>query len=260
MGSNLIYAYGIIKSDSSGLNLSSISPELQSLHTHNFFVLYTHVSESSFGQQALDRNMKRVEWVEPQVRAHLEMLGTIMEICDILPFKFATVFISKQSLLEKIESSYNELSDKFNRIEGREEWALKVFVDFEVLEKQIEKYSQKFKNLENEIQNSSSGKAYLLKKKKAELIKDEVKAIAQIQVSNLIEQIKPFVKEIVFHNVQSKEITQKDSDMLRNVALLIDKSDKSRVFGIIENWQNDKSKEGFEVICNGPWPPFSFTS
>ena len=259
MVNELIYVYCI--SDSL-LLADSISDQndLKCLKFHEFYAIVKQVSSDEFSEENLNKNFADLPWIELHARNHIRIIGEVMKNRTVIPFKFGTIFNSEESLLEFIHKYSSSLNENLKNIKGKEEWSVKIYCNYTLLNNQITELSEDVYNLEQEILNSKPGKAFLLKRKKVELIEKEVQKVIQLSGQTCYEELARLSELTQINKLLPEEISEKTDSMILNISCFVSQVRVSEFLDAFDELQKKYKKIGFDMATAGPWPPFSFTS
>lgn len=257
MTTDLIYVYCL--SNSQPVLPETIElKDLKSLVFGNSHVVVKYVSSEEFSEENFKRNLSDIEWLETNAREHVEVINALMVRNTVIPFKFGTIFHAESSL-EKFVTDYSDsLFENFQQIEGKEEWSVKIYCDRKSLSEQIDELSEETAALEKQIMASSPGKAFLLKRKKSELIENEMDRICKSYGQNYYNEFKNLSVSTNLNNLLPKEFTGREDTMILNAAFLVRKSKVNDFINTVDMLGKKDGHSGFFIETNGPWPPFSF--
>lgn len=259
MGQELIYIYCISQKKP---ELKDFTPDdnIYSIYYQDIYSIVSKVSENEFGEESLKKNFGDMKWVESKARKHMQVVIRIMETATVIPFKFATVFKTEDGLEKMIETYSQQIKDKIVELNGKKEWAIKIYCDMEKLRENIIKKESGIKKIRKEIKvnSSSPGKVYFLKKKEEELIKSAM----QEKCAEYGERSFRILKECSFksqiNNLLPKEATEGKKDMILNASFLVEKGKVSDFMKLTDCLKTAYGDEGFEFAGTGPWPPYNF--
>jgi len=259
MKSDLIYVYCLTE------NLPEFDSKfkdegLKSLVIGNFCIVIKYVSGDEFSEENFKRNLSNINWLEKNAREHVEIINSIMEQDTLIPFKFGTIFLSEDSLIKFIGDYSESLTENFRHIHGKEEWSVKIYCDRNLMCEQIDELSEESADLEKQISASSPGKAFLLKRKKTDLIENEMDRLCQGYGQEYFDELNNFSEATNINNLLPKEVTGREDTMILNAAFLVN---KNKVLDFTRTADSIGKKEGnsfFFIETTGPWPPFSFIS
>jgi hypothetical protein len=174
------------------------------------------------------------------------------EFGTVIPLAFNTIFMGNdETVKEWLNRYYSQLKTLLERLRGKEEYEVQIFLDNKFLMKILEE-DEEVRRLREEIEkNNFSGTAYLLKKRQEKRL-----ALINYYAEKLYNRVKELADETLLKNVNNEVLKKwQDKLVILNLSLLVHK-DK------IQNLRNaltDVNKtEGFAVKLSGPWPPYSF--
>ncbi|EAR13310.1 hypothetical protein PI23P_02412 [Polaribacter irgensii 23-P] len=259
MVNELTYVYCI---SDSPLPVHSISDQkdLECLKFGTFYGYVKKVSPDEFSEENLNKNFNNLPWIERHARNHIRIIGEIMKSSIVIPFKFGTVFNSEESLGNFIQKYTSSLNENLKNIKGKEEWSVKIYCNYTVLNEEIMELSEDVRNLEQEISKSKPGKSFLLKRKKVELIEKEVAKVVQLSGQICYEEVKRFSELTQVNSLLSAEHSDRKDSMILNISCFVNQVSVTEFIDAIGELQKKYKKIGFDISTAGPWPPFSFTS
>jgi len=258
MNSGLIYVYCI---SNRSIQLDQVPVDnLKCFVFGEYYVLVKNVSPDEFSEENLKKKFADLSWIEKNARDHIEVISQIMKSCTVIPFKFGTIYKSEEGLGKFISDYSDSLKENLVNIEGKEEWSVKIYFDSKVLNKQIAEHSENIRNIEQQILESLPGKAFLLKKKKTELIKKEVEKIIKNCGQTCYDEFKNISELSRINNLLPKELTERSDDMILNTSFFIKKQRVADFVNAVDLLQGKYNNIGFDIDVSGPWPPFSFIS
>ena len=259
MNNELIYVYCLTNSKP---ELETIEGPrgLRSILVEGFYVIVRDVSADDFSEASFKKHLSDLMWLESNARDHIEIINIIMNNSSVIPFKFGTIFQEEDSVKKFVADYSDSLTENFRLVGGREEWALKIYCDRKALCHQIDELSEEAAALENQIMSSSPGKAYLLKRKKADLIETEMNRISKIYGQKYFDEFSNLSERTNLNNLLPKEITGREDTMILNATFLVNKNKVTDFKDAAELFVQKDRNSGFTLEMTGPWPPFSFIS
>lgn len=196
---------------------------------------------------------KAAEWI--LTHQYVIDLAT-KEFGTVIPLTFDTIFKGDDETVKQwLREEYRELKTLLEKLDGKAEYGVQIFVENDFVEKAPEK-NEEIQRLKKEIENKPKGAAYLLRKKLERKLELERKALAYKHAKNLYNQIKKLVDNVKLDSTK-KEVSEKwkDKQMILNLACLAYK-DNIQSLGNMLGEVNKRN--GFAVRFTGPWPPYSF--
>ncbi|MCK9422957.1 MAG: GvpL/GvpF family gas vesicle protein [Bacteroidales bacterium] len=259
MINDLIYVYCISNSPPD-LRKNNALEGLKCITFQGFYTVVKLVSYSEFSEENLKKNLSDITWLEFNARAHVRIISLLMEDCTVIPFKFGTIYHTQDSLKKFITDYSDSFIENFLIIQGKEEWSVKIYCDRRTLCERIDELSEEAATLEKEIMASAPGKAFLLRRKKADLIENELNKLTKSYGQEYYNEINKMSENTTLNNLLPKELTGREDTMILNSAFLVRK-DKAVDFVTTISFLRKKYPDlGFDIEMTGPWPPFSFVS
>lgn len=102
---------------------------LRSLELAGLQAVLSEVDLAEFGEEGLRRNLEDLGWLEQVARRHDDVVGFVAAHAPVAPMRLATVFLGEASLRERLDEWGAGLHAALDRVEGCQEWSVKVYVD-----------------------------------------------------------------------------------------------------------------------------------
>lgn len=257
MMNDLIYVYCISRSPF-GLVPNMETKGLKSLMFDDFYVIVKYVSESEYSEENFKKNLSDIQWVESNAREHIRVISMIMEYGTVIPFKFGTIYNTKAGLKKFITDYSGSLIENFHHIGGKEEWSVKIYCDRKELCEQIDELSEEAAALEKQIMASSPGKAFLLTRKRTELIENEMERLCKNYGQEYYDEFKNLSESASLNNLFPKEFTGRKDTMILNATFLVSKNKVTDFKSTVDTLRKRDGNSGFFIEATGPWPPYNF--
>ncbi len=196
------------------------------------------------------------EKVEEWILAHQYVIDMATEeYGTVVPLTFDTIFKGNdETLKEWLGKEYVQLKTLLAKLEGKAEYGVQIFLEKEQIEKTLNE-NLEIQSLKMNLDNASSGTAYLLKKKIENKIQLEKHLVIDRYATEIYSQIKNLVDETKLYST-NKTVPDKwqNKQMILNITCLVSKEKIASLGNSLGNFKN----EGFAVRFTGPWPPYSF--
>ncbi|MEK7332365.1 MAG: GvpL/GvpF family gas vesicle protein [Nitrospirota bacterium] len=258
MSVELRYLYCVTEKIPEGKVISGTGEDVHFIFNKGIYAAVSKVEEHEFSEENLKINLNNMEWLESRVRKHEKVIEEVMEQSAVIPFKFATIFKADESLQAMLDSNRDAFKNILKQIEGKEEWGVKIYCDMEKFKNAAIKENEQIQHMEKEIASSTSGRAYLLAKKKEKLADDIVNIKIVSYAQGFIEVLKEHSIEVRINRLLPKEVTERKDEMLLNTALLIEKSNLRNFINNMNYLKEKYNRKGLDFNCTGPWPPYNF--
>lgn len=260
MGEAAFYLYGVTQD---GAAEAGLPQGVFTIRVGKVKALVKEVSLDEFGEEALKRNLKDPKWLQAQLWEHEGVLEAVMQQATVLPMKFGTIFITQERLFERLEAHEAELLQLLEQLAGQEEWGVKGFCDRSFVEGRVQQESEKLKVLEAQQVGQPAGTAFLLKKKKERLLKEEVELWLAKEIQAIYEGLLPYSSQAKLNPPLGQgltELTGKKGEMVINAAFLVPKERVSDFDEAVERLSQALREKGIELERVGPFPAYNFSA
>lgn len=230
------------------------------LYYQGLYAVVSNVSTDEFSEENLKKNLANLEWIKEKANVHEKVIEAVMKNSCVIPFKFGAIFNTEENLKIMLKEHISEFKDTLNYLEGKEEWGVKIYCDIDKLKENLIREDKGLLNIDKEINSASPGKAFILKKKKVELVNTSVNKKLNDYGQLIFERLNKHSIDSRINKLLPKEVTERKDEMILNSAFLI-KKDKVENFMEAESALKEIFEEmGFFLDCTGPWPPYNFTN
>jgi hypothetical protein len=225
--------------------------QIYAIHYRDIAVL-THDCKPEPYNSADER--QAIDWV----LCHEKVIEAAMSsYANVLPFAFNTIIKGKpdeaaaDSLIHWIETNYNRLKSKLETVSGKKEYIVKVFLDCRIAAAELMNIDIEIKALQEEVNSSAKGKAFLMKGKLQTLLKQKMADHADKLFHDIYTSITQTIAEC---RVEKSKPPEKDQLMLLNLSCLAEINECEKLGEVLEQIKYP----GVTVSFSGPWPPYSF--
>jgi hypothetical protein len=238
-GEQALYLYGVSPASAKTpvLKMLGIDGEhgVEAISCAGFTCWITPVDAHEFAAE-LARKMEELEWLAETSVRHQKVVATIAEKITLLPTRFGTVFLSRESLNKDVAERKTKLTASFSQVKDADEWGVKVFLTAPSKPALI---------------SAKSGKDYL--KKKAE-------AIAASRASGPDAEIQAMASELAKLSrgtAASNKVSSGQQGLQWQSSFLLPRAKRKQWDGVLmkyaKRWANSR-----RIETSGPWPPYSF--
>jgi len=256
MATDIIYAYCLLNTQPD-LHQNMNLRNLKSIAIDDYIVVVKFVFSDEFSEENFKRNLLDIDWLEYNNHEHVEVITLLMNQITVIPFKFGTLFNNENSLKKFITDHSDSLIENFLHIDGKEEWSVKIYCNRKALSEQIDELSEEMATLEKQIMASSPGKAFLLKRKKSELVEYEMDRICKSYGQNYYDEFRKLSASTNLNNLLPKEFTGREDTMILNAVFLVNKANVNDFRNTVNTFRKAGISDFF-IETTGPGPPFSF--
>ncbi len=253
----LIYIYCI--TSEKPIILSSWNEEgIFYFEVDKLFVTMKYVSENEYSETNIKNNIANEAWLDVNVRKHLKVICDVMQTNTVIPFNFGTIYKSEESLRSFVATYCADFNDVLLHLDNKQEWSAKAFCDKEKIIENISLLSQNVFDIDLQIKSSSPGKAYILNKKKQDIIAKEINSIYNNISKRVFTCLNELSEEYRLHAILPGELSENNNDMIINATFLIKKEQIDNFIKLADNLIVEHENIGLFLEIKGPWPPYSF--
>ena len=221
---------------------------LHAVEHRGLAAVVSDVDLDEFGEEGLRRHMEELSWLEEVARGHDDVVRGLAGLGAVAPLRLATICLDDQAVRARLEEWHAELEAALQRVEGRAEWSVKLYVD---------RPGEADRPPEPVSREPGAGAAYLRRKQTLTQRRQE----ASQQAADLAEQLHALAAD---HAVASRRLRAQDprltghtGTMVLNGAYLVPADDESFAEALAR-FAGEHPE--LRVVVQGPWPPYSFAS
>jgi hypothetical protein len=239
--SHVLYLYGISQSHLPDLPTQAGidgRARIEAVECDGVVCWISRVSRVEF-EENLARNMENLDWLTRASVAHQAAISAVARETEILPARLNTIFLNQDSLFTHVRESLRTLKRDFKRVQGADEWGIKVFAL-----KQPARPNSKIR----------SGKEYL--QAKAALLP---KRQSTSEMSSDLVEFGEALKEVALETAAPGSVSSGQRGLALQTTLLVKKADRKKLESVVRKFSK-RWDEVRRIECTGPWPPYSFVS
>lgn len=256
--SGLIYLYCVLGQVPKLKEVQSLMGGLYFVYAQGLYAVAGEVSPAEFGEENLKKNLTDLEWVKQKASLHEKIIEGIMKYACVIPFKFATLFNTEDSLKTMLKKHAVVMKENLSNLRDKQEWGVKLYCDTEKLKCHLSGNDAELLKLEGELKSSSPGKAYILKKKKEGLLDSILTQRLNEASKSSFERLKEKSLQTRVNRLLPKEVTERQEDMILNAAFLVDKNKVGDFKAVLPNLEAEYADRWLVFDCTGPWPAYNF--
>jgi len=226
----------------------------------------SNISLEEFASEEIQKKAREdLSWIKEKAVTHERVIEGAMrendKILSLIPIRFGTILKDKARLEETLNKDYSGIKEVLDRIRGKQEWSVKVYLkDREKFEQVIKEKNESIKEKEKYIASLPEGMAFFMEEELTEVISKEVDKELNNIVEVLFESIGKQAVASIKNKIFGKELTGKREPMVLNSAFLIPEGEIVNFKEEAGELDQEIQAKGFYLEYSGPWPPFNFTS
>lgn len=235
----LLYLYGITDHAAKADTLEGVdgASRVEPVECASFLCWVSRVDAQDYGEN-LQARMDNLDWLAAASVRHQKVVGAIHDQTTILPARFATIFLSEQTLSADVSHRASELKKDFERLSGADEYGVKIFG---VPQTAIVGETPK------------SGRDYLARK--SEMLRDRPQMAVTEELKRFIADLRDLASQVV----EGGSVTSAQRNLLWQGSFLLPRAARKKLEATLAAFHREHSGR-YRVECTGPWPPYSFVA
>ncbi|GAA0908673.1 GvpL/GvpF family gas vesicle protein [Streptomyces thermoalcalitolerans] len=220
------------------------------LHHHGLVAVVSEVPERDFSEEPLRAHLEDLDWLAATARAHQGVVDALTVVTTPLPLRLATVFRDDSGVRSMIEAREDHFRATLDRLEGRVEWGVKVYVEPEQSLSAAQSAAQP-------APKAASGREYLRQRRQQTRASEDMWRKAETFAARLHEELAAFAEDSRLHAPQNPALSGVEGRNVLNASYLVTRHDSEEFVELVDRVKDDVP--GVRVELTGPWAAYSFT-
>jgi len=208
------------------------------------------VPASDYDEAPLNEHLRDLDWLAPRAAAHQEVNGRLHELLDaVVPVSFGAIYRDDDGVRTLLRSRAGELAERLASLRGRSEWIVSIERDAGRPSE-----SDALGALEREIAGAPPGRAFLLGKRREEVVRDErrerdatIAAVAEAAVGTIAERL---YREPLIEGAETPAVAR--------FSVLVPRDRQPDLASAVRELERSHEGGGYRVRLSGPWPAYRF--
>ncbi|MEV5439939.1 GvpL/GvpF family gas vesicle protein [Streptomyces sp. NPDC052682] len=245
--SGLRYVYAVCRPFGTPLQaqLTGVAGDPPRVLTHHGLVaVVSHVPERDFAEEPLRAHLEDLDWLTATARAHQGVIDALTTVTTPLPLRLGTVFRDDSGVRSMIEAREDDFRRTLERLEGRVEWGVKVYVD------------EPPQEAARPAQKPASGRDYLRQRRMQTRSHEEMWQKAEEFAGRLHDTLSTFAEDARLHAPQNPALSGAAGRNVLNAAYLVPRARSEEFVELVDRTKGEVP--GMRVELTGPWAAYSF--
>jgi hypothetical protein len=248
------YLYAVTRHPAAAVEVAGLDEAPIRLVEHRGLVaLVSDVDLADYGEEGLRTNLEDLRWLETVARGHDAVVRAATAGGPLTPFRLATVFFNDESMLARLDESYDALLRALDRVDDRMEWSVKVLVP-DVPADEVSPGT----DAQSTPGRARSGTDYLMQKRAAQQHRESAADRAAGLADDLHQALSTGVVASRRLSPQDPRLTGHKGTMVLNAAYLVDNATADAFVDTVADLH--RSHPTVSIDLHGPWPPYSFAT
>ncbi|MFE5604710.1 GvpL/GvpF family gas vesicle protein [Streptomyces coelicoflavus] len=255
----LRYVYAVCRPFDAALQaqLTGVAGDPPRLLPHGDLVaVVSHVPEAAFGEEALRAHLEDLDWLTATARAHQQVVDALTAVTTPLPLRLATVFRDDSGVRLMLEERAAAFGRTLDRLDGRVEWGVKVFVETERTEQADQAGGETSAASARPAPKPVSGRDYLRQRRRQSRANDDLWSRAEGFATGLHTELSGRADDARLHAPQNPRLSGAAGRNVLNAAYLVRRDASEEFVERVDRTKDDVP--GIRVELTGPWAAYSF--
>ncbi|GGV75282.1 gas vesicle protein [Streptomyces griseoloalbus] len=213
---------------------------------HDLVAVVSHVPEADFAEEPLRAHLEDLDWLTTVARAHQGVIDALTTVATPLPLRLGTVFRDDSGVRSMIEAREENFLRTLDRLEGRVEWGVKVYVEPEPTPKEPATPAPK----------PASGRDYLRQRRMRTKAQEDLWQRAESFATRLHETLSECAEDSRLHAPQNPTLSGASGRNVLNAAYLVPRAESEEFVERVDRTKD--GTPGLRVELTGPWAAYSF--
>ena len=253
--STLVYVYAVTdalaETSFGGIDLAPI----RWVDAGALYAAVSDVPQAEFAEEPLNARLSDMDWLGPRAVAHQEVNAHLQRTQEALvPLSFGTVFHTDDRVRQFLDDNRESLSARLERVRGAGEWVLSLRQVAPLSFGDLARRSPALRAARSEIDASPPGRAHLMRRRLAELERDERRRLESDTARAVLDLLRSATRDVFAEPLPRDTL---DRPLLR-ASLLVARRDESAFEDAVERVRARWPAPIYELSLTGPWPPYRF--
>ncbi|MFF3846328.1 GvpL/GvpF family gas vesicle protein [Streptomyces sp. NPDC002328] len=218
------------------------------LHHHGLIAVVSDVPVRDFAEEPLHAHLEDLDWLSATARGHQQVIDALTAVTTPLPLRLATVFRDDSGVRVMIEEREDDFRRTLDRLQGRVEWGVKVYVEPQAEAAESAEPAEPAK--------PASGRDYLRRRRMQARAQDDTWQRAERFAGRLHSLLSEHADAARLHAPQNSALSRASGQNVLNAAYLVPRSDSEEFVEIVDRTKGQEP--GMRVELTGPWAAYSF--
>jgi hypothetical protein len=221
--------------------------------------LVSDVPLDEFGDEALRHNLNELEWLAATAVAHETVVDSALKATTVVPMRLCTIFRDDDAVEKMLARERGDLEATLARLQGAQEWGVKVVADAEALNDAVERESERLRELRRGIASVGEGAGYLASRELERATREEAEAQLERRTRAIHEGLAGLALDARVNPPSNRDLAGYQGDMVLNGAYLVAHERTEELRALIARLGEEHGAHGLAIDLTGPWPPYNFS-
>jgi hypothetical protein len=208
------------------------------------------VPASDYEEEPLNERLQDLEWLAPRAASHQEVNGKLLELAAaVIPLAFGAIYRDAEGVRELLRTRADDFADRLRAVEGRAEWIVSIERDGSGAPT-----GGAVRALDAEIAAAPPGRAFLLGKRRDEVIREE----RRTRDAAVAEETWATIEAIAERVYREPLIDDPTAVAIARFSVLANRDREVELGDVVRRLGASGASDGYRVRLSGPWPAYRF--
>lgn len=230
---------------------------LFTLGAERLLAVVSRVPASLFLEEPLNALLADLPRLAPYVLRHEDAVRRLSSVRPgLLPMSFGTVYRSNERVVALLRKHSHEFHALLERLLDKDEWGIKLFADSRCVIAAAEGATEVLRALAGEIAAASPGRAYLLAKRREQLLAGEARRLLGEAIDRVLQDLAKASASM--ERDQLPNPVGEGPQLVAKAAFLVERARAAQFRSLAGEIQRSCPAIGCTLELTGPWAPYSF--
>jgi len=198
------------------------------------------VPASEYDEAPLNEHLQDLDWLAPRAAAHQDVNGRLLEITGgIVPLAFGAIYRGPEGVRTLLEARATDFREWIVSVERADDPPAQ---------------SEALRQLEAEIADAPPGRAFLLGKRREDVLREERQLSDAVIAVEALEALEAGAERVY------RETLIDDAALaaVARFSVLVDRSHEAALRDVVRGIERAASARGYRIRLSGPWPAYRF--
>jgi hypothetical protein len=208
------------------------------------------VPAADYEEGPLNERLQNLDWLAPRAASHQEVNGQLLELSDaVVPLAFGAIYRGTDGVRELLRSRAGDFADRLRALEGRAEWIVSIErAGLNALP------GDAVRTLDAEIAAAPPGRAFLLRKRRDEVVREE----RRTRDVAIAEEAWAAIEAVAERVYREQLIDDPTAAAVARFSVLSPRAREVELGDLVRRLGATGTLQGYRVRLSGPWPAYRF--
>jgi hypothetical protein len=208
------------------------------------------VPAAEFEEGPLNERLQDLDWLAPRAAVHQEVNAKLLDLANaVVPLSFGAIYRGPAGVRDLLRTRADDLADRLRAVEGRAEWIVSI-----EREGSGEPRGDQLRALDAEIAAASPGRAFLLGKRRDEVVRDE----RRMRDATVAEEASAAIAAIAERTYREPLIDDPSAAAVARFSVLAPRAREVELGDVVQRLGTSGISAGYRIRLSGPWPAYRF--